>query len=377
MRSSISSSSADQGQSPRLTASDRPGVAQPVPVRDIPQQPWARILLGALLLLVAATGAWEWYWRAYGAVPSYRDDDALWARQRRRIDAGEGSATVLVGSSRTLFDIQLPVWERLSGRRPIQLALDGTSPASFVEDLAADPKFTGRLLIGIAPDLFFSGFEYQRSALPYYRKESPSQRVGKVLSMHLIEPWFAFYDPDFALMTVLRRQPWPERAGLNRMSVRQLEVMDADRNDHMWSKVVTDAAYRQMARNIWAQDFDGPPETDAEKAEDQRVLDAQIERTAAAVAKLRARGVTVVFVRDPSAGAYLAFENKYFPRAATWDVLLAKSGVPGIHFQDYPELQGYDLPEWSHMTQESADRYTTALYNIIAKRVPPTDGSRW
>jgi hypothetical protein len=31
-------------------------------------------------------GAWEWYWRDFGAVPGYRDDDALWARQRRRID---------------------------------------------------------------------------------------------------------------------------------------------------------------------------------------------------------------------------------------------------------------------------------------------------
>jgi len=27
----------------RLTASDRPGVAQPVPVRDIPAQPWRAI----------------------------------------------------------------------------------------------------------------------------------------------------------------------------------------------------------------------------------------------------------------------------------------------------------------------------------------------
>jgi hypothetical protein len=346
-------------------------------VRDIPARPWARILLAALVLLIAATGGWEWYWRAYGAVTSYNDDDALWSRQRRRIDAGEGDATVLVGSSRTLFDIQLPIWEKLSGRRPIQLALDGTSPASFVEDLADDPAFKGRLLIGIAPDLFFSGFEYQKSVLPYYRKETLSQRVGKVISMHLIEPWFAFYDPDFALFTVLRRQPWPERKGLGRKSVRQLEVMDADRNTHMWRKVITDPAYRQMARDIWAQDFDGPPETEAELAEDQRTLEAQIARTAAAVAKLRARGVPVVFVRDPSAGDYLAFEDKYFPRAQSWDVLLAKAGVPGIHFQDYPELQGYELPEWSHMTPESAKRYTAALYRIITERVPTTDGSRW
>ncbi len=377
MHSFISNSRVAAPAARRLTASDRPGVAQPVPVRDIPEQPWPRIMLTALVLLSALTGAWEWYWRDYGAVAAYRDDDALWARQRRRIDSGEGGATVLVGSSRTLFDIQLPVWERLSGRRPIQLALDGTSPASFVADLADDPAFTGRLLIGIAPDLFFSGFEYQRSVLPYYRKESPSQRIGKLLSMHLIEPWFAFYDPDFALFTVLRRQPWPERKGLGGRSVRQLEVMDADRNTHLWSKVTTDAAYRQLARDIWAEDFGGPPETDAQKAEDQRVLDRQIDKTATAVAKLRARGVPVVFVRDPSAGDYLAFENKDFPRGTTWDVLLAKAATPGIHFQDYPQLQGYDLPEWSHMTRESAERYTAALYEIIEQKVPPPDGSRW
>jgi len=40
-----------------------------------------------------------------------------------RIGAGEGDATVLLGASRLYFDIQLPVWERLDGRRPIQLSI--------------------------------------------------------------------------------------------------------------------------------------------------------------------------------------------------------------------------------------------------------------
>jgi len=30
----------------RLTASQRPGQAQPVPTRDIPSQPWGRIIAG-------------------------------------------------------------------------------------------------------------------------------------------------------------------------------------------------------------------------------------------------------------------------------------------------------------------------------------------
>src|SRR5258705_11593427 len=102
----------------RLTAADRPGVAQPVPLRDIPEHSWWQLLLGALLIATVLIGSWEWHWRTFGATPGSRDDAALWARQRSRIDQGEGNATVLVGASRTFFDVQLPIWEKLSGRRP-------------------------------------------------------------------------------------------------------------------------------------------------------------------------------------------------------------------------------------------------------------------
>jgi hypothetical protein len=370
MRSSTSNSR-------RLTAADRPGIAQPVPVRDVPDRSWPSMLLSALLLTVLLTSAWEWHWRAFGAVPGFRDDDALWARQRRRIDAGEGNATVLIGASRTFFDLQLPVWQRLSGRRPIQLALDGTSPLFALEDLADDPSFTGRLVVGVAPDIFFSGFEYRAGLARYVRKESPSQRIGKILSMHLLEPWLAFYDPDFALFTVLRRQPWPAREGLEGHEVRKLEITEADRNNHMWSKIETDGSYRALVRSIWAEFFDDSPPTAQEAAEAQRVLEKQIARTVVVVAKLRARSIPVILVRDPSAGKYLAYEDRAFPRKSTWDVLLEKTQVPGIHFQDFRELQGYDLPEWSHMTRASAERYTEALYRIIERDHALPDGARW
>jgi hypothetical protein len=124
----------------RQTASDRPGVAQPVPKRPVPDQPWGRIFAGMLLLLAGMLGAWEWHWRDFGVAPSIRNTDALWAIQRRRIDNGEGDATLIVASSRLFFDLQLDIWEKLDGKRPIQLAFEGTSPLPFLEDLAADPK---------------------------------------------------------------------------------------------------------------------------------------------------------------------------------------------------------------------------------------------
>ena len=351
----------------RQTAADRPGIAQPVPVRPVPEQPWGKVLLAVLVLVALLVSGWEWYWRDFGVQPSISNTFGLWAIQRRRIDAGQGDATVLIGASRMYFDVQLPVWERLDGRRPIQLSFEGTSPLAAVEDLAADPRFTGRILIGVAPDLFFSGYQYRAGAIRYTQKESPSQRIGQWLSMHLIEPFFAFDDPDYALRTMLARQGWPPRPGnVWHVNVRKLAETEADRNTHLWSKVADDPEYRQLARRIWRQGFEPSPD-DPPPEEARRIEKEQIDRMAKAVAKLRARGVKVLFLRPPSSGEYLAFENREFPRARTWDALLAATGAPGIHFEDYPELQGYYLPEWSHMTRPEAERFTAALYGIIVR----------
>ncbi|HEY0503219.1 MAG TPA: hypothetical protein VGD42_06955, partial [Lysobacter sp.] len=352
----------------RLTASDRPGVAQPVPERDIPPRPWGPILLGAAVLFVLMFGAWEGYWRAFGATAGLRNSNGHWAQERSRINHGEGDATVLTGSSRVLFDVQLPVWEERAGERPIQLALEGTSPVPVLEDLAADPDFTGRLLVGVAPDLFFSGFAYRGAAIPYYHQQGPSQRSGHWLSQHLLEPYFAFYEPDFALATVVKRQAWPARAGVHgRTAVRKLMTQGQDRNTQLWRKVETDAGYRAMAKRIWAQDFGQPlPGMDTPEKK-QKLIDEQIARAARAVATLRARGVQVLFLRPPSDGEYYAYEQKHLPRAQTWDLLLQRTGAPGIHFEDHPQLQGYELPEWSHLSAAEANRFTAALVPIVER----------
>jgi hypothetical protein len=350
----------------RQTASDRPGEAQPVPERDIPAQPWNRVLLGALVLMLLLLAGWEMAWRDYGAQPGYRNSDSAWAQQRRRISNGEGAKAVIAGSSRVLFDVQLPVWEKQAGERPIQLALEGTSPARTLESLAADPAFTGRLLIGVSPDLFFSGYMNRASVYDYYRDEGPGQRAGHWLSQRLVEPYFAFYDGDFALGTVLERQAWPKREGVrSRLKVRKLTGQSADRNTWLWSKVAEDPAYRDIARATWRQNFGGRAPGMRTPEEFSKAVETQIARVDAAVKTMRARGVRVVFVRAPSAGEYYAYEQKHLPRAQTWDLLLARTGAPGIHFEDHPALQNYELPEWSHMTKAEAERFTAALLPLV------------
>jgi hypothetical protein len=341
--------------------------APPPPERELPKTSMGMATWVALLVFVVALAGWELRWRRFGVQPSYRNSEGLWAMQRGRIDSGEGDATVLIGSSRTMSNIQLPVWERLEGRRPIQLALEGTSPMTPLESLADDPDFRGRLIVGVTPGLFFSGFSYRGDVFEYYTKETPSQRAGQRLSMWLIEPYFAFYDPDFALFSILKRQPWPVRPGprLSR-DVRKLFMLTPDRNTRLWQKLENDPEYQELAKSIWREHFF--PLNDEVRARNTKVADQQIARAAAAVAKLKERGVEVIFVLHPMDGEFYDFEKAAAPREQTWDKLLASTGARGIHFEDYPELQGHKLAEWSHLTSDSADRYTEALYRIIRER---------
>ena len=356
----------------RQTAADRPGVAQPVPVRDIPALPWNRVFATALVLFVAMVAGWELYWRDFGVEPSYRNSDGQWAEQRRRIDRGDGGRTVLIGASRMLFDVQLPVWERLTGERPIQLAMEGTSPIPVLEDLAGDANFTGRLLVGVTPHVFFAGAMYRDQLFTYYRTQTVSQRIGDWLSMTFLEPYVAFYDPDYALATMVQRQPWPQRAGLaERIVPRKLVLHDYDRNTYLWNKVTDDPEYHALVRSIWQRNFARPvgqilPGMDTPEKK-RKGIDEQIARAATAIAKLRARGVPVVFLRPPSSGPIHDFEDRELPRAETWDLLLARTGAPGIHFEDYPELQGDELPEWSHLSAADAERFTAALVPIAER----------
>ena len=343
--------------------------------RPLPGKSLGAAALVGLLFATALVGGWEYYWRDYGALaPYYRNSEGLWAMERRRIDRGEGDETVLAGSSRMLFDVQLDVWEQESGERPIQLALEGTTPVPVMEGLAEDEDFTGMLLVGVAPDLFFSGFEYREKALKRYTEETPSQWLGQRISM-LFEPYLAFYEPDFALMTVLKRQPLPKRMDIDMMlgvympaDVRQLAYHERDRNTRMWSKVETDPEYQALAKAIWADGFKPIDARDEEwLAQMREGREAQINRAVDATKKLQARGIEVIFVRHPVADFYTMSEGMYHPREETWDVLIEKSGALGIHWEDHPELQGYWIPEASHLAAAEADRYTKALYHVIQR----------
>jgi hypothetical protein len=351
-----------------ISSSEPAPAAERIYERPVPAL--GRSGLAALLVALLLLGGWEAWVRSQGVTPSYRNSEGLWAEQRRMIDRGAGDGWVFTGSSRVLFNLQLDVWERLDGRRPVQLALEGSSAIPVMEQLAEDPDFTGMLLVGVAPDIFFSGFTMRRAAIDRYASETPTQWFGHKVST-LIEPYLAFYNFDYALPAILRRQPLPPRAGVEfQLEVRKLSDMGRDRNTRMWDRLERDEDYRNLATQIWEQFMvpvaELPPEAQ------QRILDSrreQIDRAVAAYDKLTARGATVIFVQMPFEGGYTESEEDFAPRTETWDVLLARTGALGLHFADHPEMQGYWLPEWSHMTGAEADRFTEVFYRLVQREL--------
>jgi hypothetical protein len=352
MHSSTFSSDTDRLAGRRLEA----------PLRAVPAAPWGRVSVLFALVVVLSMAGWEAYWRSQRFRPSYRNSDGLWAMTRTRLDREGPEGTVMIGSSRVLFDMHLEAWREETGSFPFQLALEGTNPRPVLTHLANESDFRGLLVVGVTPPLFFTpGFGYRESALERYLTESPAEWTGQRLSM-TVEPYLAFYNFDTALFTVLRRQSWyPPRAGVHTVpEVRKLSNMRITRQADLWNKVYEDEAYREIVRSTWMALLNAPRELPPPEALEE-MFEQLLDEVDADLRTIRERGGEVVFLRLPSSGPFRDAENGGFPREKAWEPLLDRTGTVGIHFEDYADLLDVTTPEWSHIRGDQTDRFTRNL----------------
>lgn len=361
MRSSTSSSE-------RPTAADRPGVAQPVPQRPIPDRPWSRIFAVVVCTAAVLVGLWEWRMRALELTPGdLGDGPSAWAEQRRRVDT-EPVAVAIVGDSRILFDTDFNRFAALTGIRPLQLALPGTNARPFLEDLAEDPNFRGLLIVGISEVSYFrEKTGLMGDALKRFHQESPSQRVSFLLHRALTRV-FAFLDDDYRLSTLVAHLD----RGIRRVesgpydSVWKISSTAEDRYTWLWPRIEHDEKLRAHARAAWLHS----PSIFVGKAVSAAVIAMTLAKTRIAVAKIRAHGGDVIFVRPPSAPELRKHEDERLPRARGWDPLLAAARVKGVHADDVPAMAGLIIPEYSHLSRACAAVFTDAYVRRIAQITP-------
>ena len=348
----------------RLTASDRPGEAQPVPVRDIPRQPWGRIMGFVAVALALGVVGLEANARRIGLHAGDLDNsEVAWVKERIRSDSAD---VAIVGDSRILFDTDLDRFEALTGKRPVQLAIHGTSALTLLEDAASNENFHGLLIVGMADTMFFQPFDGYGG---YVKRRgdftSPSGRLGIEID-HMLQRRLAFLDSNHRLSVAAHRLDPDFRPGVEgpMHDIWKLQEVGEQRQTWMWDRVEYDIPYRARTRWAWKGFKEKFPYT-------PQLIAKGHARALKAVAAIRGRGGEVVFVRPPSDIHLRVNEEAQVPKAKGWDALLRKTHAVGVHNDDLPaEVQNLTLPEWSHLNRACATVFTDAYVRRLASLTP-------
>lgn len=323
------------------------------------------VALGVSLILLIS---WEFFWRSKGFYAGIDDNEPLWAIQRARVDQAEADDVVLIGSSRVLFDIQLDVWEKSTGKRPIQLAVVGSSPLPIFHDLVHHSTFKGTIIVGVTPGLFFSTvdaksrpWERPQKNLEYYKNFTYAQKLNHYLSLPLQQNLAFLSEAEgvdgIRLSELLKKIKVGNRVPNPMPPFHDFSDSGKDRNTRMKKQAELDTAYAKSIKDVWMffSKGGGPP-PDKEKTIAFFLDDLRI---------FQKRGGRVILLRCPSAGGVLDHENEVTPRATFWDALVTQSGLKAYHFEDHASLQHLSIPEWSHLSGAAADTFTHALVQLI------------
>ena len=241
----------------------------------------------------------------------------------------------------------------------------------MLDDLAADKLFKGKLVIDITEGLFFSTSP-QYTADPvkriaYYKKQTPAQRFSFFVN-HILENWLVFLNKDhFSVNSFLEKLPIPRRKevfALPNGCPMDFNPSNFERQNIMTERFEKDSTIQKQVTGLWDFYRSVSKEPPANPAKTDSII-ATIHKD---IDKIKQRGGQVIFVRTPSSGPYWAGEQIGFPRAVYWDKILAATGVAGVHFKDYPAIDHFVCPEFSHLKQSDAIMNTQNLIKILEEK---------
>lgn len=360
---------------PSSTSSSEPVDAPGVADREVPDQPWLRILLLAAGFTVVGIAAWEILARFMYHVPGTYNDftGESWAMERRKLDdPNQDIRVVLAGSSRMLWAADLDILEAELGTRPLQLALPGTSPRLIVEHLVKTTDFDGLILVGYTPILFNlpGGGVMGQVALDAYEQNAPGKRLGYRVHRQLSD-YLGFLDDSFDLFTLVEHHASPKlpvRNGSENLNAGGWKLGNtyADRQTDMWEPVETPGTFDwQQVISFWrgGEDEIGPappPGRLAELAEDANGFFAPL------VEEMRSRGGDIVFIRMPSRGEYRRLELEGEIDTHLWGPHVEGLDALSLNTWDYPQLStDLEIPEWSHLSRRSQDDWSRAVVPVL------------
>jgi hypothetical protein len=339
-------------------------------VRPVPELPWRRITAAVVLIVIASASAWEVYCRSIGYGPTLNDNADLWTSARRRV---KPDSIVIIGDSRAWFDLDLDKLEKGLGKRPVQLAMGGSCAFPVLVDLANDKNFHGTVICSVVPHLFMAPpgtppMDHAEKAVRRSHTQTLAQRASQYLAIPLEEHVAFLKQEELTLDDLLKRLPIPNRsyALVPPRFPPYFGTLDRERRARMIEECARPGKLQSTIQQIWLPLFTpAPPPNYIPKEEFKkqmgRAIDQRFHDVVSATHKLRSRGCKIVFVRFPNSGELKALEARVTPRAVFWDRLIKDTAVPGVHYEDFPDLASFNCPEWSHLSAGDSVEFSKRL----------------
>lgn len=301
------------------------------------------------------------------------DDRYFWSEHRARVEKADQEDVIIIGSSRTGFNIRTHTWKEVHGVDPIKLAIDGKPPGPILEDIIMNTNFSGTLIVGVAPGLFFSSrmssrWQGAQSWVDHYHDETYAQKVGHYLSkplqrnlVMLTSSELEFYN-DLDLKSLMARFASPDaRTGTGR-SLYKFGYLDEQRNIIMLDKMTDDPEFAKRITDVWAGFLPYIPKYNEDIAQN---ISEQIDGYKTLIEKFKNRGGQIIFVLHKAEKQWSDPFNDLLPREQVYDKFIQTVDCPSYHYEDHPFMNKYTLPDWSHMASDDAVNYTRDLVNKL------------
>ena len=326
--------------------------------RPGPDLPWLRIWAAAGGLVLLTLCGTELFWRARGYPAELRDGPGLWALMRKSVAPNDSSQVVIIGDSRMQSGIDTGAFQEAFKTTPVQLALVNGAATPVLFNLAQDPSFNG-IVVSSVNRWDLSGmpekWEMPNDYLNYYKGLTPAQIIDERVAM-LLEQRLVFMLQDLApvqLAAAAGKRKWPDKPFVH-LNPDRSRVTEYSKFPYL------ELRKKRMEGEGW---FRGCPPID------QPQMLGDLAEIQSAVARIQKRGGHVVFVRMPSSGPVREFEDKMFPREKFWRLWVERTGALAISFEDYPELSGFDCPDYIHLDHKDAGPFSRALAEIILRKI--------
>lgn len=332
-----------------------------------PSAPYTTLWLSVTSLVVFFLCISEFYWRKEGFLPNIVDSQIFWSEHRHRVYTVNGrKKLVIVGTSRAQLGIDPTVLnETFPEFDTIQLAIDGALPFEIIKDLCTDPKFDGIILADVTvPFLCVTDSTSKRKELEYLSyyhhtfqtaaafEKRMNASMGVFLQSHLV-----IFSPALSFKSLLYSRLNPEWLYFHMHTNRFRPAFYYDR---LTPEELLVHKTKRIERITQHTTLLTPQEKLKEIAQnDLRPLYAQ----------LRQRGGHMVLVRMPTTGAHWQVDERMAPKATYWDTLEGLTGIPTLHFLDYPALSKFDCPDTSHLDARDVTEFTRTLSQIFRTKL--------